>query len=88
MLPTTRFSSLRRFTRIARCVTAVARPCTSITLNSDCYSLGLKCCRRQKRKIDSIAAVRKLLAALAKSSQVLRISPGRDSRCLIVLPAR
>ena len=32
MLPTTEFSNLRRFTRIAECVMAVARPCKSITL--------------------------------------------------------
>jgi hypothetical protein len=112
MLPTTRFSNLRRFTRIAQCVTAVARLCKSITPNADCYFLLLKCCQSEKRKIDSIAAVRKPLAALAKTGlylagpsfaagiapstvsyashprKVLRISPGRDSRCLIVLPAR
>jgi hypothetical protein len=106
MLPTTEFSNLRRFTRIAECVMAVARPRKSITLNSDCYLLSLKCCKSEKRKMDSVAAVRKLLGALAKSSlylagqsfaadiaqstvsyashprKVLRISRGRNSRCL------
>jgi hypothetical protein len=106
MLPTTEFSDLRRFTRVAECVMAVTRPCRSITLNSDCYLLSLKCCESEKRKMDSIAAVRKLLGALARSSlylagrslaadiaqsivsyashprKVLRISRGRDSRCL------
>ena len=37
MLPTTEFSNLRRSTTIAECVMAVAPPCKSITLNSDCY---------------------------------------------------
>jgi hypothetical protein len=105
MLPTNEFSNLRRFTRIAECVMAVAPPCKSITLNSDCYVLS-KCCKRKKRKMDSIAVVRKLLGVLAKSSlylagqsvvadivqstvsyashprKALRISRGRDSRCL------
>jgi hypothetical protein len=71
MLPTTRFSNLRRFTRIAQCVTAVARLCKSITPNADCYFLLLKCCQSEKRKIDSIAAVRKPLAALAKTGLYL-----------------
>jgi hypothetical protein len=62
MLPTTKFSNLRRFTRIAQCATGVARPCKSITFNSDCYFLSLKCYKSEKRKIDSIAAVRKPLA--------------------------
>jgi hypothetical protein len=49
MLPTTRFSNLRRFTRIAQCVTAVARLCKSITPNADCYFLLLKCCQSEKK---------------------------------------
>jgi hypothetical protein len=79
MLPATEFSNLRRFTRIAECVMAVARPCKSITLNSDCYLLSLKCCKSEKRKMDSIAAVRKLLGALAKSSLYLA---GQSFCCL------
>jgi hypothetical protein len=43
MLPTTEFSNLRRSTTIAEYVMAVAPPCKSITLNSDCYLLSLKC---------------------------------------------
>jgi hypothetical protein len=42
MLPTTEFSNLRRSTTIAEYVMAVAPPCKSITLNSDCYLLSLK----------------------------------------------
>ena len=68
MLPTNEFSNLRRFTRIAECVMAVAPPCKSITLNPDCYLLSLKCCKIEKRRMDSIRAVRKLRGALAKSS--------------------
>ena len=56
MLQTTQFSNLRRFTRIAECVMAVAPPCESITLNSDCYLLS-KCCKREKRKMDSMRAI-------------------------------
>jgi hypothetical protein len=48
MLPTTRFSNLRRFTRIAQFYRVLA----------------------------------------SYPGKVLRISPGRDSRCFIVLPAR
>jgi hypothetical protein len=98
MLPTTEFSNLRRSTTIAECVMAVAPPCKSITLNPDCYLLSLKCCKAEKRKMDSIAAARKLctwlvsrlLSTSPKSTvpyashprKLLRISPGRDSRCL------
>ena len=70
LLPTTEFPTCAGSPEL-QSVMAVAHPCNSITLNSDCYLLSLKCCKSEKRKMDSIAAVRKLLGALAKSSLFL-----------------